>query len=166
MKSFNAVVCSLILLTAALASCGAADNGDGDQKISLQGQTAYSSEILTADAESYPLKNSRTVIKDSDGNYRLLLSCTDQTVQINGSKADHLPYISDELVYSAETVLSEKVSKYKSAPVYYLYIDDDGYLCLGVEVIEHFETASEKYGCGDHEHYMYYERISVKPIQK
>ena len=78
----------------------------------------------------------------------------------------YIPYITEEAVLAAATNLDQQAKAYKDVNRYSYQIDQDGYLCLGVEILVEYEptqTDSEGnpiHGCGfDHDHIFLRERI-------
>ena len=113
------------------------------------------------------------ISKNEDGAYILTLPNSGETIEPGNEQIPYVPYITDELVKTAENKLNEAVSAYRNRSAFYLQIND-GYLCLAVEVIKQLDpptsqgTESEivDEGCGiDHEHLFFYERISTQALE-
>lgn len=102
--------------------------------------------------------------------YALTLPRCKQTIMLNEAQAQYVPYISDILVTVAELRISEKIEDFER---FSLYIDENGFLNLRVEIIKDIEPPKSDVqcenfvlsGCGfDHEHIFYSERISSYTI--
>lgn len=109
-------------------------------------------------------------LKQENDTYMLTLPESGQTIEVDKNEIcyDYVSYISDELLKEAERKLSEKVAEYTNNSGFYLYVNDEGYLCLAVEIIKKIDPPNTSVegdaGCGvDHEHYFYYESISNQP---
>ena len=112
------------------------------------------------------------ISKNEDGAYILTLPNSGETIKLRNEQILYVPYITDELVETAENKINEAVSAYSNSSDFYLQIND-GYLCLVVEVIKQLdppasqETEGEVVGggCGiDHEHLFFSERITLSPV--
>lgn len=112
------------------------------------------------------------ISKNEDGAYILTLPNSGETIKLQNEQILYVPYITDELVETAENKINEAVSAYSNSSDFYLQIND-GYLCLVVEVIKQLdppasqETEGEVVGggCGiDHEHLFFSERISTQAL--
>ena len=113
------------------------------------------------------------ISKNEDGAYILTLPNSGETIKLWNDQILYVPYITDELVETAENKINEAVSAYSNSSDFYLQIND-GYLCLYVEVIKQLdppasqETEGEVVGggCGiDHEHLFFSERISTQALE-
>jgi len=113
------------------------------------------------------------ISKNEDGAYILTLPNSGETIKLRNEQILYVPYITDELVETAENKINEAVSAYSNSSDFYLQIND-GYLCLYVEVIKQLdppasqETEGEVVGggCGiDHEHLFFSERISTQALE-
>ena len=113
------------------------------------------------------------ISKNEDGAYILTLPNSGETIKLWNDQILYVPYITDELVETAENKINEAVSAYSNSSDFYLQIND-GYLCLYVEVIKQLdppasqETEGEVVGggCGiDHEHLGFSERISTQALE-
>ncbi len=109
----------------------------------------------------------QTVQKDVDGEYYIVLPASQEKVEISEGYSDYIPLISDDLVAAAETKITAEIAKYTNNSGFYLTTDEEGYLCLVVEVIKNLpeEERNESVGCVDHEHLFFPERITFKPIE-
>ncbi len=65
--------------------------------------------------------------------------------------------ILDEAAASIKQQMGEKANEFSP----YFMLDDEGYLCMQVEIIEHYETPTEN--GTDHKHVFYSEKIIQKP---
>ena len=113
------------------------------------------------------------ISKNEDGAYILTLPNSGETIKLQNEQILFVPYITDELVATAENKITEAVSAYSNSSDFYLQIND-GYLCLFVEVIKHLDPSSSQEtegevldgGCGiDHEHLGFSERISTQALE-
>ena len=113
------------------------------------------------------------ISKNEDGAYILTLHNSGETSKLKNEQILFVPYITDELVATAENKITEAVSAYSNSSDFYLQIND-GYLCLSVEVIKHLDPSSSQEtegevldgGCGiDHEHLGFSERISTQALE-
>ena len=113
------------------------------------------------------------ISKNEDGAYILTLPNSGETIKLRNEQILYVPYITDELVETAENKINEAVSAYSNSSDFYLQIND-GYLCLFVEVIKHLDPSSSQEtegevlggGCGiDHEHLGFSERISTQALE-
>ena len=80
---------------------------------------------------------------------------------------DILTEIDPELFKKAETQLIEKCADASETPYFFLQSDNDGYLCLTVEVVVKIDppTVEGGEGCGvDHDHEFTSVRITTKNI--
>ncbi len=78
------------------------------------------------------------ISKNEDGAYILTLPNSGETIKLQNEQILFVPYITDELVATAENKITEAVSAYSNSSDFYLQIND-GYLCLSVEVIKHLD---------------------------
>lgn len=83
-----------------------------------------------------------------------------------GEYARYLPYATQTAYDQAKKKLDKQLKPYGQGSGYYLTIDQEGYLCLTVEIIRTLQTSetnpdgSPMSGCGlDHEHLFFRERI-------
>lgn len=113
------------------------------------------------------------ISKNEDGAYILTLPISGETIKLQNEQILFVPYITGELVATAENKIAEAVSAYSSSSDFYLQIND-GYLCLFVEVIKQLDPPSSQEtegevvagGCGiDHEHIGFSERISTQALE-
>lgn len=113
------------------------------------------------------------ISKNEDGAYILTLPNSGETIELRDEQILYVPYITDELVETAENKLNEAVSAYTNRSAFYLQIND-GSLCLAVEVIRQLDPPTSQdtegeivdEGCGiDHEHLFFYERISTQALE-
>ncbi len=100
-----------------------------------------------------------------NGRYFITLPKSQKKLTLLSSTCDYtsyIPYITDELVATAESKITDEISRYdNTGSGFYLYIKE-GYLCLALEVIEHLDEPNEK--GEDHEHVFFIERISSKAL--
>ena len=113
------------------------------------------------------------ISKNEDGAYILTLPNSGETIKLQNEQILYVPYITDELVETAENKINEAVSAYSNSSDFYLQIND-GYLCLVAEVIKQLEPPPSQEtegeivegGCGiDHEHLGFSERISTQALE-
>lgn len=113
------------------------------------------------------------ISKNENGAYILALPNSGETIKLQNEQILFAPFITDELVATAENKITEAVSAYSNRSDFYLQIND-GYLCLVVEVIKQLEPSSSQNtegeviggGCGiDHEHLGFSERISTQALE-
>lgn len=65
-----------------------------------------------------------------------------------------------DAIQTAKAKIEEKVKDYDESRHYYYAIDDEGYLCLKMEMIVYRAPDDpDTSGCGDHDHKMYSERV-------
>lgn len=71
-----------------------------------------------------------------------------------------------EAIWAAKQKIDEQIKEYDNHSIYYLSVDEEGYLCLNTEIIVPIpkEERNEMRGCGDHEHVFITERICSKEI--
>ena len=106
-------------------------------------------------------------------SYKVTLSAEETVTYVDGFNAgDYSRYcraITPEAVAAAEASMAEQMERYgeKDRSDYYLYVDDQGYLCLTCEVIVTLEGAPDGYsGCGiDHDHVFITARICPPPSE-
>ena len=106
--------------------------------------------------------------KGEDG-YTLTLPVSGEIIEVRKTYESYLSSIDSGLVREAEEALAPRIEENPENSGYYLSVDQEGYLCLCVEVIRSITPPADADseldgGCGvDHEHLMYCERISKKP---
>ena len=152
MKRILAVTLTLVMLLATLTGCMASRNPSGSE-----GEQPKQAQCLS----------------EENGVYKLTLPKSKEVIELYEEQVRFVPYITDELVETAENKINEAVSAYSNSSDFYLQIND-GYLCLYVEVIKQLdppasqETEGEVVGggCGiDHEHLFFSERISTQALE-
>ena len=152
MKRILAVTLTLVMLLATLTGCMASRNPSGSE-----GEQPKQAQCLS----------------EENGVYKLTLPKSKEVIELYEEQERFVPYITDELVETAENKINEAVSAYSNSSDFYLQIND-GYLCLYVEVIKQLdppasqETEGEVVGggCGiDHEHLFFSERISTQALE-
>ena len=102
-------------------------------------------------------------LKKKDGEQYLILPVSKEEIWVYNDEL--IPYLNDidlGLLKKAENKLTAKAAQYGDKPSFHLYIVD-GYLCLRIEIIVHFEERDEN-GM-DHEHLFFSERITKKKIK-
>ena len=152
MKRILAITLTLVMLLATLTGCMASKNPLGSE-----GEQPKQAQCLS----------------EENGVYKLTLPKSKEVIELYEEQVRFVPYITDELVETAENKINEAVSAYSNSSDFYLQIND-GYLCLVVEVIKQLdppasqETEGEVVdgGCGiDHEHLFFSERISTQALE-
>lgn len=152
MKRILAITLTLVMLLATLTGCMASKNPSGSE-----GEQPKQAQCLS----------------EENGVYKLTLPKSKEVIELYEEQERFVPYITDELVETAENKINEAVSAYSNSSDFYLQIND-GYLCLVVEVIKQLdppasqETGGEVVdgGCGiDHEHLFFSERISTQALE-
>ena len=152
MKRIPAMILSFVLLIVALTGCKESQNSSENE-------------------DELP-KNSPYLIEEN-GAYILKLPQSGDEIKLQNEQILFVPYITDELVETAETKIKEAVSSYSNSSDFYLQIND-GYLCLVAEVIKQLEPPSSQEtegefavgGCGiDHKHLFFSERISTQALE-
>ena len=108
----------------------------------------------------------------TDEAYTVTLNSDLDPLSIEGDFGEYacfFPIIKEADIKKAEEKLDKQAEQYDDASMYFLNIDEDGYLCLCVEFINNIdppnvdENGNSK-GCGlDHEHIFVEERICKKP---
>lgn len=92
-------------------------------------------------------------------NYQyLVLPRSKAEVNVSEQINPYLSHVDYKMLKRAEKVL-KKSAPQDSGDHFYLYLDDEGYLCLGLEVIEGGHG-----DCVDHDHRYYLERITEHSI--
>ena len=152
MKRILAIALTLALLLAALTGCMASKNPSGSE-----GEQPKQAQCLS----------------EENGVYKLTLPKSKEVIELYEEQVRFVPYITDELVETAENKINEAVSAYSNSSDFYLQIND-GYLCLVAEVIKQLNPPSSQEtegeiidgGCGiDHEHLFFSERISTQALE-
>lgn len=152
MKRILAITLTLVMLLAALTGCMASKNPLGSE-----GEQPKQAQCLS----------------EEDRVYKLTLPKSKEVIELYEEQVRFVPYITDELVETAENKINEAVSAYSNSSDFYLQIND-GHLCLVVEVIKQLnppssqETEGEIIDCGcgiDHEHLFFSERISTQALE-
>ena len=152
MKRILAITLTLVMLLAALTGCMASKNPSGSE-----GEQPKQAQCLS----------------EENGVYKLTLPKSKEVIELYEEQVRFVPYITDELVETAENKINEAVSAYSNSSDFYLQIND-GYLCLVAEVIKQLEPPSSQEtegeivegGCGiDHEHLFFAERISTQALE-
>ena len=102
----------------------------------------------------------------TDEYYNVRISADGEVIEIDGGYHSYRQFIkgaTSERIAAAEAALAEQMGSYadKENSVYYLTVDDQGYLCLSCEVIVQLSGGAEgDGGCGiDHEHKFFTARI-------
>lgn len=119
-----------------------------------ESETKAPLELVDTDynAECIKRKGKRLVI---------VLPESDHILPVRNSDVKYLSKVNDEMVLAAEKKITESVTAMGEKPEWTLSVNEDGELCLKVEVIKFIEDA-EGEGCGiDHEHVIFEEPISV-----
>ena len=107
-------------------------------------------------------------LTEDDGMQYLVLPSSNSRVLVED---EHQPYLHDidvDMLRTAEEKILARIAQYPENSGIYLSKDDNGYLCLCVEVIVKLEPAEvptdsefEERGCGiDHEHKFFSEPIT------
>ena len=152
MKRILAITLTLVMLLATLTGCMASKNPSGSE-----GEQPKQAQCLS----------------EENGVYKLTLPKSKEVIELYEEQVRFVPYITDELVETAENKINEAVSAYSNSSDFYLQIND-GYLCLVVEVIKQLNPPSSQEtegeiidgGCGiDHEHLFFSERISTQALE-
>ena len=145
MKKIIAIILTLISLSACFVGCESPiDEPESETKAELQ------LEDTDYDADCIKRKGKRLVIVLPESEYIL---------PVNNSYVKYMSRVSDERVLAAEKKITEGVTALGAETDWTLEINDDGELCLKVEVIKHIDDA-EGEGCGiDHEHVIFSESI-------
>lgn len=152
MKRILAITLTLVMLLATLTGCMASKNPSGSE-----GEQPKQAQCLS----------------EENGVYKLTLPKSKEVIELYEEQVRFVPYITDELVETAENKINEAVSAYSNRSDFYLQIND-GYLCLVVEVIKQLNPPSSQEtegeiidgGCGiDHEHLGFSERISTQALE-
>ena len=152
MKRILAVTLTIVMLLATLTGCNASKKPSGKE-----GEQPKQAQCLS----------------EENGVYKLMLPKSKEVIELYEEQESFVPYITDELVETAENKINEAVSAYSNSSDFYLQIND-GYLCLVVEVIKQLEPPSSQEtegeiidgGCGiDHEHLFFAERISTQALE-
>ncbi len=114
---------------------------------------------------SLAVKLQDVIQNTAEGTY-IVTPASGQTIRIDEKYSEYIPYISEELISSAESKLTEKVSLYGYDALYYISPDKDGYLCLNKDIVKYYSQDEENNsaGCTDHEHISLSERITTKSI--
>lgn len=129
-------------------------------------------EITAISVKLHHRSEANSCLEQENGIYTLTLPESGKTIELDDDEAYFAPYITDELVKSAERKLSGTIAEYTNNSGFYLQADNEGYLCLAVEIIKkidppHTSGDDGEYaedGCGiDHEHMCFFERISDQP---
>ena len=108
---------------------------------------------------------SKYAYKDFDGSYRMYLPKSKQSIKV---KPDYSLFfeqqlISDELLKKAEESIRKQLDEANKHSDYFLSTDNEGYLCLTVEIIVEYTGYTDPAGCGyDHDHTIIRERISSR----
>ena len=108
--------------------------------------------------------NKLNLTEINDKQY-LILPVSEQKIYIWDHYKEYLRKIDLDLLRAAEEKLIAETSQYTDDPHFALTVDDDGFLCLYVEVIIHFDppATAESSEAGyehDHEHKFFRERIT------
>ena len=152
MKRILAVTLTLVMVLAALTGCNASKKPSGKE-----GEQPKQAQCLS----------------EENGVYKLTLPKSKEVIELYEEQVRFVPYITDELVETAENKINEAVSAYSNSSDFYLQIND-GYLCLVAEVIKQLNPPSSQEtegeiidgGCGiDHEHLFFSERISTQALE-
>lgn len=108
------------------------------------------------------------LITEINDDWTISLPISGAKVHVEDRYNEYMPFVTDALIYEAEQSLSASIPDGSKSYGYYLRTDEEGYLCLAVEVIVNLEPAEEGHGgCGiDHDHVFYDARISTKPLPK
>lgn len=112
---------------------------------SLSGSRGYSA-TYTLYIQGYPTYENYTVILTSEGELSAVRDCE------RGKYSCYLKGATEERMAAAVADVERQASRYDEQGPYWLEIDDDGYLCLWLELIV---SASG----GDHEHVFFHSRI-------
>ena len=120
--------------------------------------------LLTTLALLASCRSSTLIQRTAEGAF-ITLPISGEVLEVEQKQEGLLSRVSDESIRRAEEALSTHA---EATPThcYYLTVDDEGYLCLSLEVIRSItpEVSTGEIadgGCGiDHEHLFYSERIS------
>ena len=118
----------------------------------------------TPDADTIPTN----LVSEINDDWTITLPICGAKVHVQDDYNAHMPYVTDALIYEAEQYLAASIPEGSKSYGYYLRTDEEGYLCLTVEVIVNLEPAEEGHGgCGiDHDHVFSDARISTQPLPK
>ncbi len=100
-------------------------------------------------------------LEERNGELHLVLPHSKSEIWLgqHNELRNFVSYIDYDLLESADKALLNKASQISERYDFYLYMDDPGYLCLGVEII-----ADGPGQCGDHGHQYHTQRITAQPI--
>lgn len=134
---------------------------------SAPSSTTDDTHATTNSIPSATTDNTRTaIIRHESGTCSIYLSLSNKTLMIDEKYEAYIPYISEDLIRKAELILTEAIVGQERYGIY-LSTDQDGYLCLAVEIIVSLTPPPDiNYGgCGiDHDHVFHRERISTQPV--
>lgn len=157
MKRRSFVLLAVILGLFLLCGCGAFSTD-----ISSSGES--SSDVVSAG------QSSRELIKYENDIYTITLPASGKVFEVKTSYEAYLPYVTDELIISAEAKIADVMAQYPGNAGYFLGAYD-GYLYLSTEVIRKIDPPDAMVvdgetitsGCNvDHEHLFFDERISME----
>lgn len=108
-------------------------------------------------------ENNKYIIQNENGEYSIKLPSSEKTITICEEYEKYVPYISDKLIKDAEEKINKKIANNPDKAVFYLQVDEQGYLNLACENI--IMKPNPGSGSSDHEHKFYNERISKKAFE-
>ena len=175
----NILIFILIFVLTALLLCGCANSAIATPTTKGTHTTGNNASSPTTDntnatANSLPLaiidNTNTTINQQENGENSIYLSISGETLVIRKDYEAYIPYISEEMIKAAELILTEAILDQKQHSGIYLTTDQEGYLCLALEIIVSLTPPSDgnyNYGgCGiDHKHVFHRQRISTQPIQ-
>ena len=118
---------------------------------SLSGSRGYSA-TYTLYIQGYPTYERYTVMLTSEGKMNTVNDFQ------RGKYSCYLKGATEERMAAAVADVERQASRYDEQGPYWLEIDDDGYLCLWLELIVDIPY-NENEACGDHKHVFFHSRI-------
>lgn len=144
----------LVILSFALCfSACEAPSGNDNTETESETKAELKLEDTDYNADCVKRKGKRLVI---------LLPESNEILPVINSYVKYLSLVSDELVLEAEKKITQEVNEIGGELDWTLELNDEGVLCLRVEVVKTIDDA-EGEGCGiDHEHFIFSEPIVVE----
>ena len=180
MKKYFAVILTLIVMFS-LAGCNTNQPDSSQETSSAISETKDIQEISSAVPETNDIQETSSAISETkdiseyliekNGWQYLILPVSQSEIIVRDDYKQHLNDIDIELLKTAEEKINDKMSAYTESHIFYLMLDNSGYLCLYAECIVDIEPPNvvtddsgeiiDIGGCNiDHKQIFFHERIT------
>ncbi len=149
----------LIVSMCTLFAVGCNSSKGEEQTAQTAPETVKETEIAVEETDF-----DATCVKKKANRYVIVLPVSKHIIPVANSYSKYLPQVSDELVLAAEEKIIEQIKALEEDPYWTIEINDEGKMCLKVEIIKYIDNENpDEAGCGiDHEHLIFSEPITAE----